>query len=208
MYVKRKPKFNVQYTDIPKILRGYYKEVNGEKTENLERSKSENIRSGNVWVDVQQVFYRMKENVGGCYEQKPLKCIERLILASSAKNDVVADFFALRLHSHCVGETKELVPELKKPSRKDTPSYAGEYDFYLDGKFKVEVKASRTVDSSTEGSLVERVLSSRMRKPFLMHFQQVKLSCCDVFVWVAVWCYKIRYWVLSSKSKEKLIFYR
>ncbi len=25
----------------------------------MERSNSENIRAGNVWVDIQQVFYRM-----------------------------------------------------------------------------------------------------------------------------------------------------
>lgn len=92
-YVKGEPCFTVQYTDIPKILRGYYKDVAGRKTENLERSKSENIRPGNVWVDVQQVFYRMEENVNGCYAQKPLKAIERLILASSHEGDAVIDFF-------------------------------------------------------------------------------------------------------------------
>jgi len=92
-YIKGNPVFTVQYTDIPKILRGYYKEVNGKNTENLERSKSENIRPGNVWVDVQQVFYRMDENVNGCYAQKPLKSIERLIIASSIEDDLVLDFF-------------------------------------------------------------------------------------------------------------------
>jgi site-specific DNA-methyltransferase (adenine-specific) len=94
-YTKGSPVFNVdaEYTDIPKILRGYYKEVNGRKTENLERSKSDNIRAGNVWVDM-QVFYRMDENVSGCYAQKPLKCIERIIAASSQPDDVVIDFFA------------------------------------------------------------------------------------------------------------------
>ncbi len=92
-YTKGSPAFVVQYTDIPKILRGYYKDVNGKKTENLERSKSENIRPGNVWVDVQQVFYRMEENVNGCYAQKPIKAIERLIAASSHEGDTVIDFF-------------------------------------------------------------------------------------------------------------------
>ncbi len=91
-YVKGNPNFMVQYTDIPKILKGYYKEVNGKKTENMERSKSENIRPGNVWVDVQQVFYRMEENVNGCYAQKPLKSIERLIVASSHEGGTVVDF--------------------------------------------------------------------------------------------------------------------
>lgn len=95
-YVKGKPKFNIEaeYTDIPKILRGYYKKVNGQLTENLERSKSKNIRAGNVWIDIQQVFYRMEENVPGCYAQKPLKAIERIVSASSDPGDLLVDFFA------------------------------------------------------------------------------------------------------------------
>jgi len=95
-YTKGNPGFNIEaeYTDIPKILRGYYKEVNGLVTENLERGKSNTIRAGNVWVDIQQVFYRMEENVSGCYAQKPLKSVERIIRASSNKNDVIVDWFA------------------------------------------------------------------------------------------------------------------
>lgn len=95
-YVRGNPVFNIaaEYTDIPKILRGYYKEVGGEMTENGARGKSENIRAGNVWVDIQQVFYRMEENVSGCFAQKPLKAIERIIRASSNPGDWVLDFFA------------------------------------------------------------------------------------------------------------------
>ncbi|MBC8527690.1 MAG: site-specific DNA-methyltransferase [Candidatus Cloacimonetes bacterium] len=93
-YIKGNPDFETQYTEIPKILRGYYKNVNGEVKENLERSKSNTIRPGNVWVDVQQVFYRMEENVPGCYAQKPLKAIEKIILSCSKKGDLVVDFFA------------------------------------------------------------------------------------------------------------------
>jgi len=94
-YVRGNPVFNVdaEYTDIPKILRGYYKEVGGEVTENLGRSKSETIRAGNVWVDIQQVFYRLEENVNGCYTQKPLKSCERIIQGSSTRGDLVVDFF-------------------------------------------------------------------------------------------------------------------
>ncbi|MCX8104496.1 MAG: site-specific DNA-methyltransferase [Ignavibacterium album] len=94
-YTKGKPYFNVnaEYTEIPKVLKGYYKNVSGKLTENMERSKSGNIRAGNVWIDIQQVFYRMEENVNGCYAQKPLKAIERIISASSKKNDVICDFF-------------------------------------------------------------------------------------------------------------------
>jgi site-specific DNA-methyltransferase (adenine-specific) len=95
-YTKGNPDFNIkaEYTDIPKVLRGYFKEINGNITENIERSKSKYIRAGNVWIDVQQVFYRLEENVNGCFVQKPLKAIERIIEASSKKNDLVTDFFA------------------------------------------------------------------------------------------------------------------
>jgi site-specific DNA-methyltransferase (adenine-specific) len=92
-YIKGRPIFNIdaEYTDIPKILRtGYYKDGVG----NEERSKSEFIRAGNVWVDMQQVFYRMEENVPGCYAQKPLKSANRIISAGSNIGDVVIDFFA------------------------------------------------------------------------------------------------------------------
>ena len=93
-YIKGNPDFQVEYTDIPKILKGYYKEIDGQVTDNLQRSKSQNIRASNVWVDVQQVFYRMEENVSGCYAQKPLKSIERIIRASSSVEDLVIDYFS------------------------------------------------------------------------------------------------------------------
>ncbi len=98
-YVKGEPGFNAaaECTEIPKILRGYYKEVNGKLTENLERGRSDTIRAGNVWVDIQQVFYQMDENVSGvsgCYAQKPLKSTERIIRASSQEQDTVVDLFA------------------------------------------------------------------------------------------------------------------
>jgi len=93
-YTKGSPKFIPQYTDIPKALKGYYKEVNGRVTENTERGLADTIRAGNVWIDVQQVFYRMEENVNGCYAQKPLKAITRIIEASSSPGDTVLDFFS------------------------------------------------------------------------------------------------------------------
>ena len=93
-YTKGNPYFKVTYTDIPKVLKGYYKTVAGKRTENIERSKSDTIRPGNIWLDIQQVFYRMEENVPGTYAQKPLKAIERILLTGSRENDLVADFFA------------------------------------------------------------------------------------------------------------------
>lgn len=95
-YIKGNPGFNVnaEYTDIPKILRGYYKKVGGRITDNFERSNSDCIRAGNVWVDIQQVFYRMEENVPGCYAQKPLKAIERIVSSGSGVGNTVSDYFS------------------------------------------------------------------------------------------------------------------
>jgi site-specific DNA-methyltransferase (adenine-specific) len=52
------------------------------------------LRAGNVWIDIQQVFYRMEENVNGCYSQKPLKSMTRVIEASSRPGNLTLDFFA------------------------------------------------------------------------------------------------------------------
>ncbi|MCP5063553.1 MAG: site-specific DNA-methyltransferase [Ignavibacteriae bacterium] len=95
-YIKGKPTFNIDsvYTDIPKAVKGYYKNVGGKVTENIERSKSDKIRASNVWIDIQQVFHLREENVNGCFVQKPIKSVERIIEVSSNKNDLVIDFFS------------------------------------------------------------------------------------------------------------------
>jgi hypothetical protein len=98
------------------------------------------------------------------------------------------------------GHLKELVPELQKPSRKIDPSYSGEYDFLLDGKIKIEVKASRAVDFDSDEPLYVKALASNSPKRFDMNFQQVKPACCDVFVWIGVWRDVIRHWVLASRE--------
>lgn len=95
-YVRGSPIFDVEaeYTEIPKTVRGYYKHVGGLLTENLERGRRDTIRAGNVWIDIQQVFYRLQENVSGCFAQKPLKSADRIIRASSKRGDLVVDLFA------------------------------------------------------------------------------------------------------------------
>ncbi len=100
------------------------------------------------------------------------------------------------------GHLKALVPDLVKPQKKLDPQYSGQYDFFLDGRIKIEVKASRAVDFDSDASLYEKALSSDSDKQFDMNFQQIKPACCDVFVWVAVWRDRIRYWVLSSREVE------
>ena len=104
------------------------------------------------------------------------------------------------------GHLKELVPDLTKPSRRVDPDYSGQYDFYLAG-VRIEVKASRAVDANMDAPLYVKALASDSRKEFWMNFQQVKPSCCDVFVWIAVWRDVIRYWVLSSREVETNQYY-
>ena len=98
------------------------------------------------------------------------------------------------------GHLKELVPESEKPTKRLDPEYSGQYDFHLDGRIRVEVKASRAVDFASAEPLYVKALSSDSEKPFDMNFQQTKPSCCDVFVWIGVWRDRIRYWVLASEE--------
>jgi hypothetical protein len=93
-------------------------------------------------------------------------------------------------------------PELKRPDRSIDPSYQGEYDLYLPyavGNIKIEVKASRAVDrDKADEPLYIKALSANSQKRFLMNFQQLKPSCCDVFLWLAVYRDCVKYWVLKN----------
>ena len=106
-----------------------------------------------------------------------------------------------------LGHLKELVPAFERPSKKLDPGYSGEYDLWLDPGIKVEIKASRAVDFESSEPLYAKALSSDSDRPFDMNFQQLKPYCCDVFLWIAVWRDKIRYWVMSSYEVENNRYY-
>jgi hypothetical protein len=105
------------------------------------------------------------------------------------------------------GHLKEIAPELIKPTKRLDANYSGQYDFFLDDKIRIEVKASRAVDFDSREALYVKALSSDSKKRFDMNFQQVKPGCCDVFIWVGVWCDVIRYWVLSSNEVANNKYY-
>jgi len=103
-----------------------------------------------------------------------------------------------------------IVPEMKKPTKKECPDFDNEYDFfYKHGKntIRIEVKASRAVDAKSDDPLYIKALAWNSKKPFDMNFQQIKPGHCDVFVWVAVWRDTIKYWVFSSKEVKKNKYY-
>lgn len=95
----------------------------------------------------------------------------------------------------------ELVPELRRPTKKLDPGYSGQYDFWYDD-IRIEVKASRAVKRQGGDSLIMKALSTNSLEGYDMNFQQLKPRCCDVFLWIAVWRDSIKYWLLSSKEVE------
>lgn len=97
--------------------------------------------------------------------------------------------------------------KLKAPSKKLDANYSGEYDFWLDG-IKIEVKASRAVDSDSEEPLYVKALARHTKRKFLMNFQQLKPQCCDVFIWVAVFRDEIVLWVMNSNEVLNNKFYQ
>jgi len=88
---------------------------------------------------------------------------------------------------------------LKIPSKKIDLNFSNEYDLWLDG-IKIEVKASRAVNSNSNDPLYVKALSRKTKQPFLMNFQQLKPQCCDVFIWVAVFRDEIVVWVMSASE--------
>ena len=100
----------------------------------------------------------------------------------------------------------EIVPELERPNTTLDANYSGQYDFWYNG-IKIEVKASRAVKRKSGDALIMKALSSDSAQGFDMNFQQIKPSCCDVFVWIAVWRDTIRYWVLSSDEVANNKYY-
>lgn len=101
-------------------------------------------------------------------------------------------------------------PELKRPSRKTDSAYKGQYDLYLPymgNNIRIEVKGSRAVDRNKPNEpLYMKALSSNSKKDFLMNFQQVKPTCCDVMLWFAVYRDCVKYWVLKNTDIYNLNF--
>jgi hypothetical protein len=93
----------------------------------------------------------------------------------------------------------DLDPRFLKPSKKLDPNYDGQYDLQIEG-IKVEVKASRAINTKIRGDLVSKALRFRDDKPFWMNFQQLKVDMADVFIFIGVWVDQIRYWVLSNEE--------
>ena len=109
------------------------------------------------------------------------------------------------------GHLLALEPNLKRPTRKLDTTYRGEYDLFLNWQdsdkkvhpIKIEVKASRANDRErNDEPLYVKALSSDSKRPFLMNFQQLKPTCCDVFLWIAAYRDAIKYWVINTHAVQ------
>lgn len=132
------------------------------------------------------------------------------------KRNKYLDLFDLapRTYGETWGEKhiRSLFPEFIKATKENVsavyPEFDGEFDLWLDG-IRVEVKASRANNTKAKGSLASRAyLHSQAKETgFKYHFQQIKPSCCDVFIFIGTCRDELIYWVLSSdelKSTGKL----
>lgn len=108
------------------------------------------------------------------------------------------------------GETyiRNLFPQFQKATKENLihvyPDFDGEFDLWLDG-IRVEVKACRANSTKSKGSLASRAYSHYEAKHenFKYHYQQLKPSCCDVFIWIGVCRDDLIYWVLTSDELVK-----
>ncbi len=102
----------------------------------------------------------------------------------------------------------KLFPDFIKATKENIstfyPNFDGEFDLWLEG-IRVEVKACRANSTQKAGSLASRAYLHKEAKEnnFKYHYQQLKPSCCDVFVWIGVCRDELIYWVLSSEDLLK-----
>ena len=96
--------------------------------------------------------------------------------------------------------------KFKKPTKEIDKNYSGEYDLYLENGrqiIKIEVKASRAINTKIRGGLETKALSFESKEPYWMNFQQIKLNIVDIFIFIGVRVDRIYYWVLTNKEVEE-----
>lgn len=115
-----------------------------------------------------------------------------LSIAYSRRNKYLYLYeLAPRTYGQTWGEEhiRTLFPDFIKATKNNVsskyPSFDGEFDLWLRG-IRIEVKACRANDDKGNGSLASRAYlhSEAKAAGFKYHYQQLKPSCCDVFIWI------------------------
>lgn len=102
---------------------------------------------------------------------------------------------------------RSLFPQFIKATKENVsteyPAFDGEFDLWLDG-IRIEVKACRANSTKAGGSLASRAYlhSEAKAAGFKYHYQQLKPSCCDVFIWIGTCRDELIYWVLTSEQLQ------
>lgn len=132
--------------------------------------------------------------------------------AEYCKRNKYLDLFdmAPRTYGQTWGEQhiRTLFPQFVKATKENVsakyPAFDGEFDLWLDG-IRIEVKACRANNTKAGGSLVSRAYlhSEAKAAGFKYHYQQLKPSCCDVFIWIGTCRDELIYWVLTSEELQK-----
>lgn len=103
---------------------------------------------------------------------------------------------------------RSLFPQFIKATKENVsaeyPTFNGEFDLWLDG-IRIEVKACRANNTKANGSLASRAYlhSEAKNAGFKYHYQQLKPSCCDIFIWIATCRDELLYWVLTSEELQR-----
>lgn len=103
---------------------------------------------------------------------------------------------------------RSLFPQFIKATKENIsaeyPAFDGEFDLWLEG-IRIEVKACRANSTKTGGSLSSRAYlhSEAKAAGFKYHYQQIKPSCCDVFIWIGTCRDELIYWILTSEELQK-----
>lgn len=127
--------------------------------------------------------------------------------AEYAQRNKYLDLFdmAPRTYGQTWGEQhiRSLFPAFTKATKENLveeyPDFDGEFDLWIDG-IRVEVKACRANFEKGKGSLTSRAYlhSEAKTAGFKYHYQQLKPSCCDVFIWIGTCRDELIYWVITS----------
>lgn len=183
---------------LNKDLKVYISKVTGEYKNDLSEEALENLYS--VYP-----FNKFEYVISHLIAEKVITIEEYLNIRSSYLNRNKYLYVFEMTAPRSFGEQwaqrhlNEVVPELQRPTKDFDADYNGQYDFWYQG-IRIEVKASRAVRKQSGKTLMEKALSRQDTASFDMNFQQLKPSCCDVFVWIGVWKDEIVYWVLSSEE--------
>lgn len=132
--------------------------------------------------------------------------------AEYCKRNKYLDLFDMgpRTYGQTWGEQHilSLFPQFTKATKESVsieyPTFDGEFDLWLDG-IRIEVKACRASSSKADGSLASRAYLHSEAKAigFKYHYQQLKPSCCDVFIWIGTCRDELIYWVITSEELLK-----